>query len=368
MNFDPEQWKRRFRFRSGERLVKKCINWIRFRRRKPVNDYVAAIRDTLFRFRYFLTASAGMILLILAASEILSHSPNNTRTPVSVQQAKSAADNSVSGFLSETHEDQDHQAESVRDFINSTEESVKKLKETREQSLREEYRQILDRGEGDQFTPSSSEEAELWEEVREQRKTELQEDPCLLLVNKWHYLPEDYEVDPVTLPNGQMIGSTCYEALMDMLDDCAEAGGSPIVCSGYRAHWKQVDLFDAQINRWLYAGYDEENAQLMASTAVAVPGTSEHELGLAADIYSTENMDLDESQIYTVTQQWLMNNCWKYGFILRYPKDKSEITGIIFEPWHYRYVGVEHAKKIFDAEICLEEYLDETDHPAEDIW
>jgi LAS superfamily LD-carboxypeptidase LdcB len=97
--------------------------------------------------------------------------------------------------------------------------------------------------------------------------------------------------------------------------------------------------------------------------AVAVPGTSEHELGLAADIYSSENMSLDESQVDTFTQQWLMENCWKYGFVLRYPRAKSDITGIIFEPWHYRYVGYEHARRIHEADICLEEYLDETEHP-----
>jgi D-alanyl-D-alanine carboxypeptidase len=100
----------------------------------------------------------------------------------------------------------------------------------------------------------------------------------------------------------------------------------------------------------------------MAATAVAVPGTSEHELGLAADIYSSENMSLDESQVDTFTQQWLMEHCWEYGFVLRYPKDKNEITGIIFEPWHYRYVGKEHAEIIHKAGICLEEYLDQAEH------
>ena len=232
-------------------------------------------------------------------------------------------------------------------------------------SMREEYMEILDSGQGSSFHPASEAERLLFERVREKRREVLTEDPMLLLVNKWHYLPEDYTVDPITLPNGQMIGSKCYEPLMEMLEDCAEAGGNPIVCSGYRPHYKQVDLFNAQIDRWLYAGYEQEDSEDLASTAVAVPGTSEHELGLAADIYSSENMSLDESQVYTFTQQWLMENCWKYGFILRYPKDKTDITGIIFEPWHYRYVGKEHAQKIHEAGICLEEYLEQTDHPEE---
>ena len=232
-------------------------------------------------------------------------------------------------------------------------------------SLRQEYMEILDRGEGDTFHPETEAESRLWDKVRRQRKKSLSKAPYLILVNKWHYLPEDYTADPVTLPNGQMIGSDCYEPLMQMLEDCAEAGGNPIVCSGYRPHDQQVYLFGEQINRWLYAGYGQEDAEDLAATAVAVPGTSEHELGLAADIYSSENMSLDESQVDTFTQQWLMENCWRYGFILRYPKNKSDITGIIFEPWHYRYVGNEHARKIHEAGICLEEYLEETDHPED---
>ena len=232
-------------------------------------------------------------------------------------------------------------------------------------SLRQEYMEILDKGEGDSFHPETEAERALWEKVRRQRKKRLSKAPYLILVNKWHNLPEDYTADPVTLSNGQMIGSDCYEPLMQMLEDCAAAGGNPIVCSGYRPHDTQVYLFGEQINRWLYAGYGQEDAEDLAATAVAVPGTSEHELGLAADIYSSENMSLDESQVNTFTQQWLMENCWRYGFILRYPKNKSDITGIIFEPWHYRYVGDEHAKKIYDAGICLEEYLEETDHPED---
>ncbi|MDO5133894.1 MAG: M15 family metallopeptidase [Eubacteriales bacterium] len=226
-----------------------------------------------------------------------------------------------------------------------------------------EFREILDKGEGPSYSPSSKTQKTLWEEVRRERKEELQKDPLLLLVNKWHYQPDGYEVEPVTLPNGQKISEICYEPLVRMLEDCAEEGGTPIVCSGYREHWLQVDLFSAQIQRWLNLGYGEEEAESLAATAVAVPGTSEHELGLAADIYSSENMELDESQVDTFTQQWLMDNCWRYGFVLRYPQDKSEITGIIFEPWHYRYVGKKHAEKIWRAGICLEEYLDETEHP-----
>ena len=91
---------------------------------------------------------------------------------------------------------------------------------------------------------------------------------------------------------------------------------------------------------------------------MARPGTSEHQLGLALDIVDLDYQQLDTRQEETPEQKWLMENSWKYGFILRYPTDKSNITGIIYEPWHYRYVGKEAAKVIHEKGICLEEYLE----------
>jgi len=98
-------------------------------------------------------------------------------------------------------------------------------------------------------------------------------------------------------------------------------------------------------------GYSEENARTEVGKVVAVPGTSEHQLRLAVDIVDIENQEK------TAVQKWLMENSWRYGFILRYPNDKSDITGIVYEPWHYRYVGKEAAKEIYDLDVCLEEYL-----------
>lgn len=254
-------------------------------------------------------------------------------------------------------------ASAFRGLFSRSWEASRALKKQAEDSVRQEYLEILDHGEGDQFTPESGARKNLWDKVRRERRKQLEKEPLLLLVNKWNKLPEDYEVEPVDLPNGQQVGKVCYEPLMEMLRDCEEAGGTPIVCSGFRPHDKQVILFEEQINRWLYAGYSQEEAEALAATAVAIPGSSEHELGLAVDIYSSENMDLDESQVNTLTQQWLMEHCWDYGFILRYPQEKSGITGIIFEPWHYRYVGREYSEIIHETDICLEEFLDRTWHP-----
>jgi D-alanyl-D-alanine carboxypeptidase len=167
-------------------------------------------------------------------------------------------------------------------------------------------------------------------------------------------------VETTSLLNGESVDSRCYSALKQMLDDCqAKSGGIPIVCSSYRPHDKQVRLFKEQVAKNMKEGMTREEAEKEAGTVVAVPGTSEHEMGLAVDICDSENQLLDESQANTDTQKWLMDNCWDYGFILRYPVSKSEITGIIYEPWHYRYVGVEAAKEIQARGICLEEYLAE---------
>jgi D-alanyl-D-alanine carboxypeptidase len=131
----------------------------------------------------------------------------------------------------------------------------------------------------------------------------------------------------------------------------------PVVCSSYRTQEYQEGLFQNRIDRYVKEGYSVEEATGLAGQSVAVPGTSEHQLGLALDIVDNRNWELDESQADMPTQQWLMENSWRYGWILRYPNEKSAITGIIYEPWHYRYVGKTIAKEIYDLGICLEEYL-----------
>ena len=186
-----------------------------------------------------------------------------------------------------------------------------------------------------------------------------QEDWRFILVNPWYILPEEYnEVVTSSLPNGESVDSRCYADLMQMLADCTSAGGNPVVCSSYRPHMKQVALFDQQVESLVSAGRTREEAEAEAGTVVALPGTSEHEIGLAVDICDYDYQNLDDSQADTPTQKWLMKHSWEYGFILRYPVNKSNITGIIYEPWHYRYVGKEAAREITEKGICLEEYLE----------
>ena len=185
-----------------------------------------------------------------------------------------------------------------------------------------------------------------------------QDDWRFILVNPWYILPEGYEeVTTSSLPNGESVDSRCFAELVSMLDACRAAGGEPVVCSSYRPLSKQETLFENQVKKLMTSGMAREEAEIEAGKTVAVPGTSEHELGLAVDLCDFDNQNLDDTQAETKTQKWLMEHSWEYGFILRYPESKSAITGIIFEPWHYRYVGREAAEEITKKGICLEEYL-----------
>ncbi len=183
------------------------------------------------------------------------------------------------------------------------------------------------------------------------------EDWQLLLVNPWNEIPEDYTVELKTLPDGMKVDERAYDSLTAMLEACREAGLRPKICSAYRTQAKQTYLYNNKITRLRNAGYSRAAAQEEAGRWVARPGTSEHQLGLAVDIVSQSYQALTKKQEKTAEQKWLMEHCWEYGFILRYPNDKSEITGIGYEPWHYRYVGVEVAQDIRESGLCLEEYL-----------
>ena len=182
----------------------------------------------------------------------------------------------------------------------------------------------------------------------------------VILVNPWNFVPENYTVELKEINEYHQVAAIAYSDMAEMLTDCENAGHQPVVCSSYRTQEYQEGLFQRKIERLLEEennGYTEEEARTVAARSVAIPGTSEHQLGLALDIIDNRNWNLDESQARMPTQQWLMENSWRYGWILRYPDEKSEITGIIYEPWHYRYVGREVAAEIHELDLCLEEYL-----------
>ena len=173
----------------------------------------------------------------------------------------------------------------------------------------------------------------------------------LIVVNQWNKLPEDYNVDLTELSNGQKVDSRIYPALQEMFDAARAEGIYPIVREGYRTEEEQQDTLDEKIQEYINEGYSRSRAEKTAKEWVALPGTSEHQLGIAVDINADKSKNTND-EVYA----WLAENAYKYGFILRYPLGKQEITGTSYEPWHYRYVGVEVAQEIFEQEICLEEY------------
>ena len=186
----------------------------------------------------------------------------------------------------------------------------------------------------------------------------------LMLVNPWNELPADYQPELVMLEPTEYVGEDeyvdvrCAEALLQMIADCKAAGNAPYICSTYRSLEKQQFLYNNKIRRLVEAGTDPAEAPAIAAMSVAIPNTSEHQLGLAVDIIDCYYTNLDKGQEETSTQRWLMENSWRYGFILRYPNGSSDITGIIYEPWHYRYVGAEYAEEIYNSGLTLEEYLE----------
>ena len=180
----------------------------------------------------------------------------------------------------------------------------------------------------------------------------------LLLVNPWNEMPDSFSVSLTEFDNGHAIDSRAYTDLQNMMDAARAEGLDPLICSSYRSFEMQERLFTNKVNFYLAEGYTQEEAEKEAGKWVALPGTSEHQTGLAVDIVAMSYQVLDENQEHTAEQRWLMENSYRYGFILRYPTDKSHITGINYEPWHYRYVGKEIAREIYEQGLCLEEYLE----------
>lgn len=184
------------------------------------------------------------------------------------------------------------------------------------------------------------------------------EDWMLILVNHSNPLPNTYEPLLARLSNGMQFDKRAIEHLNAMLSAARAQGLFPVICSAYRSIEYQQKLFNNQVHRQMSKGLDRPQAEVEAGKIVAYPGMSEHNLGLVVDIVSLDYQHLDEAQANTAEVKWLTEHCSEYGFILRYPKDKIDITGIVYEPWHFRYVGIDAAKAIMQSGYCLEEYLE----------
>ncbi len=179
----------------------------------------------------------------------------------------------------------------------------------------------------------------------------------LILVNRNNPLDEDFTVELATCPYGGQVDARILDDLCAMIEDAYADGVNPVIISSYRSLSYQETLYTSLVAKYVDNGYSQEDAETEASTQVALPGTSEHHTGLAVDIVDAFYTTLDEEQANTNTFQWLEEHCWEYGFIVRYPVDSTAITGIIYEPWHFRYVGTEVAAALHESGETLEEYL-----------
>ena len=167
----------------------------------------------------------------------------------------------------------------------------------------------------------------------------------VLLVNRWNPVPEEYAPELVKV-RGFRVDRSCAQALEQMLSDCEAAGYSVHINSGYRDVEKQQSIWDRRYQNYISQGHTAAEAERLVGESVAVPGTSEHHLGLAVDL---------DGKLGVL--QWLADHCRNYGFVVRYPEGKTQYTGIISEPWHFRYVGRELAAELFQSGLCMEEYF-----------
>jgi len=196
----------------------------------------------------------------------------------------------------------------------------------------------------------------------------------MILVNRDFRVSSDYvPADLVTYPGSSYrLERKCSESLKKMIDACAANGGERLVLySGYRSYQTQYNKYYGKINQYIASGYSKAQATTMTDQYYAPPGGSEHHTGLAADICTpsvvNKHGQLHSSFGTTAEGKWLRNNCYKYGFILRYDSGKEGITGYNYEPWHFRYVGTEHATKIFKSKLTYEEYITDLKKTASDL-
>lgn len=179
----------------------------------------------------------------------------------------------------------------------------------------------------------------------------------LVLVNRQQELPEDDIPNLMTICNGRLQASPLlYSALKEMLADAGNAGCQYWIASAYRSRERQQQLVNEDIQALVNQGMDYESAAEETYKETQPAGHSEHETGLALDILCSENPYMTMEQENQEGNKWLRENSWKYGFVLRYPREKEDITGIRYEPWHFRYVGKRAAKFMYLHDLVLEEF------------
>ena len=180
----------------------------------------------------------------------------------------------------------------------------------------------------------------------------------LILVNPDNLIPEGWVPELTMTKYGYQVDSRIVDDVTALIEGAAKDNVSLIICYGYRTLEQSQQLFEKQIRRQLANGLSQEAAVAEAKRWGAPPGTSDHHTGLALDIVTPEYQVLNHGFYDTPAGRWMEEHCWEYGFVIRFPKDKQDITGITYEPWHLRFVGKEHAAAMREQNLCLEEYFE----------
>ncbi|MBQ7463651.1 MAG: M15 family metallopeptidase [Lachnospiraceae bacterium] len=229
----------------------------------------------------------------------------------------------------------------ISDILEGSREAAKKLDEENSQERSQE---------------DSVNSVFVYEEGRGLKEAGFEDDWSLILINKKHLIPSDYRFELATIKGNIKSDVRVVEHVNSLLQAAKDDGVDIFICSPYRDEEKQQKLFEKKVAQYERKGYDHEKAFDLASETVAIPGSSEHQVGLAFDFVTPKYQRLDEGFAETDAGKWLAKNAPDHGFILRYPADKVSVTDIEFEPWHYRYVGVKAAKEMTKLNLSLEEY------------
>lgn len=182
------------------------------------------------------------------------------------------------------------------------------------------------------------------------------EDWKIMLINKQHPIPEDYEFTLATIKGSMKCDERIIPELQQMMQAAQKDGVTLVIRSPYRDYERQIYLFNRKVKGYIKKKMSYLESYRTTAQAVTIPGASEHQAGLALDITSNSYTTLTQGFADTQAGQWLADHSYEYGFILRYPEGKEDITGISFEPWHFRYVGKTAAKYMYDQDLTLEEF------------
>ena len=245
----------------------------------------------------------------------------------------------------------------IETFSDQASEQIKEQakEQTTEQAIGQASRESNQKEKGVEETEQQSDSSEVdYSEFRAG-------DWRLILVNKQHPIPDDYELKlgSINTPRGRMkCDRRIISDLNKMFENAKEEGINLVVCSPYRPSSRQDYLFDKKVKKYIKQGNSYMDAYYLTAQAITIPGASEHEIGLALDIVSDKYSGLNEGFGASDAGIWLEKQCKEYGFVIRYPLGKESITGIEFEPWHFRYVGKKAAKVMKEQNLCLEEFTE----------